>query len=409
MAAADLSLTERLAHHLTREISDADRRRARLHLLDWLGCVLGARRSGVAKLGIAGARERATWLGNVLEMDDVHRTAILHPGPIVWPAAIRRAGEIDPALDAAITGYDAVIAIGSTFDARHYAFHHNTATAGTFGAAAAAAAHLGLPPPEMASAFGLAGSVTGGLWQMRHEPGEAKQWHVTHAVSTGVAAARAAKAGVRGPARILEGPQGLHRATCDAPKLMELTDHWRIHEVSFKPWAACRHAHPSIDAALQLSEKDALRGKIRVETYADAIAFCDRPDPRTVIDAKFSIQHAVAIVAERGTPSPRDFEPEAIEALAPVRARVSVAEAPDITARYPVHFGARISTPADNIELVDTRGDPERPLSDEGIEAKARELMAWGGLTDRDTDEAVASTLDAVDTEALARVLEKHL
>jgi 2-methylcitrate dehydratase PrpD len=94
---------------------------------------------------------------------------------------------------------------------------------------------------------------------------------------------------------------------------MEFPKRWRIHEVSFKPWGACRHAHPAIDAALELHELlGNLEGEIVVETYADAIAFCDNPNPKTPQQAKFSLQHALAIVATSGEPTLADFEPAAI-------------------------------------------------------------------------------------------------
>src|SRR5690606_25697604 len=128
------------------------------------------------------------------------------------------------------------------------------------------------------------------------------------------------------------------------PKPMDFAAQWRIHEVSFKPWGACRHAHPAIDAALQLKAKTgSLSGEIFVESYADAITFCDRHDPRTVLDAKFSLQHAVAVVAVGGVPALTGLEPDAIKELAASRALVKVSEAFDITARYPEHYGARVT------------------------------------------------------------------
>ena len=86
-----LSLTEQLAKHLMRKVDDATRDRARLHLLDWLGCVAGARDSKIAAMLNPMQSSRliqAMFLGNVLEMDDVHRSAVLHPGPVIWPSAL---------------------------------------------------------------------------------------------------------------------------------------------------------------------------------------------------------------------------------------------------------------------------------------------------------------------------------
>ena len=83
--------------------------RARFTLLDWMGCVIAARHTPVA---LAMARARGAidndllhmglifskadsqsaalalgTLGNVLEMDDLHRASILHPGGATCAAA----------------------------------------------------------------------------------------------------------------------------------------------------------------------------------------------------------------------------------------------------------------------------------------------------------------------------------
>ena len=402
-------LLTQLVRTLARPIGESERVRARLHLLDWLACVAGARESGVAAaLGpMQGKRMiQAAFLGNVLEMDDIHRTALLHPGPVIWPCAlIEASGDMDAVIDAAIAGYEVMIAIGATFDAYHYAHYHPTSTAGIFGAAATFAKGRDFPADKLQSALAMAGSVTGGLWQMRHEPVTAKQWHIAHALNTGRAAAEYADYGITGPAAILEGPQGLHSATCRQPKPMHFPDQWRIHEVSFKLWAACRHAHPAIDCALELRAAGKLSPPFRVETYGDAIAFCDRPDPFTETDAKFSLHHAVAVIADGRSAEPADFTAEAIAALAPLRAQVTVAEAPEITARYPAHFGARLN----GFELVDTRGDPERPVGETEIVAKARALIAWGGLPAAEADRAVALALRGNDVAAIVGMLEDWL
>jgi len=396
------SLTEQLAQHLRRRVDAATRRRARLHLLDWIGCVAGAMQSA------DGRRFRnATALGSMLEMDDVHRAARLHPGPIVWPAATAEPGTIGTALDAGVRGYEAMIAIGVTFDAHHYAFYHPTATAGVFGAAAACGSAMGLPLPLLVDALGNAGSMTGGLWRMRHEAVQTKAFHLMQTLNTGLQAARWAPDGLTGPRFILEGEQGLYAATCRSPLPMRLQTGWRIAEVSFKPWAACRHAHPAIDAALKLREVVDLRdGEIVVATYADALTFCDRANPVTVIDAKFSLQHAVAVVVCRGAPAFADFEADAIAAadLIAVRARVRVVEDPAITARYPSHFGACVSAGGHVVERIDTLGDPERPLDRAGVIAKAHALFAWGGSDWTLARRAINLCLDADDDTPIEMV-----
>ncbi len=410
---AEHSLIERLAQHLLRPVNMATRAKARLHLLDWMGCVAGARHAAVARAldGIQGAPFlKAAFLGNVLEMDDVHRAALLHPGPVIWPVALDSlAPSFDDILDVAVRGYEAMITVGATFDDHHYAHYHPTATAGVFGAAACAAVANEADALQLANALALAGSVSGGVWQTRHSSNFAKQWHVAHAAETGESAARYALSGITGPLDILEGAQGLYAATCSAPRPMALKAGWRIDEVSFKPWGACRHAHPAIDAALALRARGTLRGPIEVETFADALTFCDRPNPTTPYQAKFSIQHAVAVVALRGVPTLADFEPDAIAALAEARRLVAVREHTAITARYPAHFGATVRAGGDEEALIDTLGDPERPLSRDGVIAKARALFEWGGVSREQAGRGVTLALTGDDLSGIVRWLDDIL
>ncbi|MFN3371446.1 MAG: MmgE/PrpD family protein [Sphingomonadaceae bacterium] len=420
MSGQIVSLTEGLAARLVRSVAPEARARARAHLLDWLACVAGAAKSDL--LSIARRAEpdrlvRAALLGNVLEMDDVDRLGRLHPGPVVWPAALLAAREtgadLAALLDAAVRGYEAMIAIGRSLDDHHYARWHPTATAGGFGAAAAAASLLGLDASETVAALGHAGSLAGGLWQVRHEP-EAltKSVHVAQAARSGLWFARLAQAGAKGPRFILEGPQGLWAAMAgraDPAALDPAAPGWRITEVSFKPWPACRHAHPGIDAALALPEGALAQGPIRVETYGDALAFCDRPEPRTPGEARFSLQHSIAVVAVRGRPAPIDFEMQAIAdpALSAVRARVSVARDPGFDSAYPAHYGARVSAGGASVEVADAWGDPERPLDRAGLEAKARMLLGWGGLAPSEAEAAIAFALDAPLESPVAPLLDR--
>ncbi len=400
-------LLVQLVRTLARPITESDRQRARLHLLDWLACVAGARGSAVKAFADEdNVASTAVLLGNVLEMDDVHRTGRLHPGPVIWPTIVADPEPgIDVWLDAGLRGYEAMIAIGETFDDWHYGHYHSTSTAGLFGAAAAVATLQECDQSETAHALGLAGSVTGGLWQMRHEVTMAKQWHLANALVSGGSAAFWARRGMTGPLSVLEGPQGLYAATCREPKPMTFPEQWRIHDVSFKPWAACRHAHPAIDCALELRAAGKLTAPYTLETYADALAFCDNPHPANETEAKFSLQHAVAVIADGRDATPADFTLEAIAALAALRVRVSVAEDPAITARYPAHFGARVN----GLELTDCRGDPERPVGEAEIVAKMRMLAEWGRLPTSEADRAAELALHGDDAGAIVEMLEDWL
>lgn len=437
----DRSLTEWLAGRLSAPCDARSRALAARRVLDWAGCAVGALAEPVAAplwravdtLAAAGAATRVgrgrcdpvsalAWngaLGNVLEMDDVHRASILHPGPIVIPAALAacEATGADAAafLDAVVRGYEATIRVGMALGTSHYRHWHTTATAGSFGAAAAVASVLGLDPARTADALGTAGSTTGGLWQVRHEDAPTKAIHNAESARRGYVAAFLARAGVRGPRRILEGPQGLFAATApeaDPAVISAAAPDWRIHETSLKPWPACRHAHPAIDAlrrALAQGVDPSAVARVEIATYAEAIRFCDRPEPRTPAEARFSLQHAAAVVLARREPALGDFTVGAIAdpSLAALRPRVAVIEDPAASARFPAHYGASVTlTLADGrrveASVRDAWGDPEWPLDAGEIRAKALRLMRWGGFDDARAARVADAALALADGGALA-------
>lgn len=414
------ALTEGLYGLLLRPISAADRQRAALHVLDWLGCALagsvtqagraleaGARLGGAGPCILLGSGRRGSaldaafangGLGNILEMDDIHRTSILHPGPIVIPAALAAAEtfgcKATAFLDAVIRGYEATIRIGRAAGTPHYAHFHATATCGTFGAAAAAASLLGLDAAGFVAALGNAGATAGGLWRCRREPVMTKQWHNAIAAQNGLRAAVAAQGGLTGSRHVLEGEDGFFQTLAGGgfdPGLVLAGDGapWLIHETSFKPWPSCRHTHPALDAAL-LAHDAGIRAEdvaaIQVETYGDAIRFCDRAEPHTENEAKFSLQHVVALCLVKGRPQLADFRPETLAGadLSTLRAKVRVARSNGMDAAYPQHYGASLTITLRSGEsrtflVRDALGDPENPVSEDLLRAKAQSLLTAAG------------------------------
>lgn len=399
------SVSELLARRLSRPVDEASRRRAALHVLDWTACaVAGAREPAATAMrraleGEAGFSAMFLGaLGNILEMDDVDKRALLHPGPVVIPVALTAcdAKQADDFLDAIIRGYEAMIRVGRAVGPDHYKFWHNTSTCGPIGGAAAAASLLSVGAAGVATALELGAAQASGFWQVRREPlSHAKQLHTARAAQSGLLAARLAQAGFIGIRTIFEGPQGFFAATCGAADAQRVADFdpdapWAIHEVSFKPWPACRHAHAVIDAALAVRRDgvDVDRiSSLTVRTYADAVLFCDRPAPTNALDAKFSIQHSAAVALLRGEPTIEDFAPIAIAdaRTAALRGRIAAVADDRYTMRYPARFGAAVDIVLDDgavtsTEVSDALGDPENPVSTPRLVKKARELMAAGGL-----------------------------
>lgn len=412
----ELSLTRQLLIDIAQfKIGDQDRQRAALHVLDWIGCAfLGSDSvSGglykqlldVAPKGNATAIKGKTgyWqdvlqhnaaLGNVLEMDDIHRTSILHPGPVVIPTALALAEQhnasMNDFLDAVIKGYEATIRIGEAVGRSHYQFFHNTSTCAAFGSAMAAASVLELDISQSVWALGNAGSRTGGVWQMRNEKVMTKQWHNAEAARSGAMAATMAKQGLTGPEYILEGPHGLFAATstdAEPERVIAPCKHWKMFDCSFKPWPACRHAHPAIDTLLSVMENHKVEVKcverVDIFTYKDALLFCDNPCPQTELQAKFSIQHALSAILCWGRPALEHYLPEAYNHPDTLSKRklIHLHLGDTEESNYPQHYGATCVITLENgrqleVQQRDTLGDPERPLTPEQVIEKARMLLS---------------------------------
>ena len=151
-----------------------------------------------------------------------------------------------------------------------------------------------------------------------------------------------------------------------------------------------RHTHAPIDASLDLRAQlpaNAVIVAASVATYQAALTLCNKPDPHTVADAKFSLQYCVASALRHGQVGLAEFTSAAlvddtVRALLP-RIEVIVDSARE--AAYPAYWSAAVS-----ITLADGRilhaaqerpkGDPENPLTASELEAKFRQLAAWGGV-----------------------------
>ena len=400
------TVSERIVSFAQRSIGDETRRKASLHLIDWMGCAIAGRKTEAGAIFRAqeplGSQPSPTTLafalgslGSILEMDDVHRRALLHPGPVVMAAALAVApdGAGRRFLDAVILGYDAMIRLGRSVGAGHYAFFHNTGTCGGVGSAMAAAHMLDLGEENRVWALGNAMTLAGGLWQCRNEPVLTKPLHVAEATRRGVQAAILAGQGLTGPRHIFEGKQGFFTAMArdgDVGAIFaDPASDWLIGETSFKPWPACRHSHAVIDAALVLRPVIAGRAirSIHIESYADAILFCDRPSPVTSGEAKFSLQHACAVVFAKGLPELDDFDPAVLDRpdYADLRALTTVSASEPFTCAYPAHFGASVSITLDDGERLDATvsdalGDTENPMEDGALLDKFHTLAGWAGL-----------------------------
>src|SRR5436190_2002953 len=125
--------------------------------------------SGGARVSSANAALAIGTAIHAFDFDDHHRAKI-HPGAAVLPAvlALGEPRGIDGAtvLAALAAGYETMarVSLAANPSSSRMRGWHLTGTCGTFGAAAAAAVVLGLDASTTASALGLAGTQSAGLW-----------------------------------------------------------------------------------------------------------------------------------------------------------------------------------------------------------------------------------------------------
>jgi len=154
-------------------------------------------------------------LGHSLDFDDTHADSSLHPSAPVVPAAFA-VGEMVGAsgrdvLTAIVAGYEVCCRLGNALDpTSHYARgFHPTATAGTYGAAAAAAKLFGLSEKQIIAAFGVSGSQAAGSLQFLVNGAWNKRYQVGAAAMNGVIAATLARNDFVGATESVEGKHGL--------------------------------------------------------------------------------------------------------------------------------------------------------------------------------------------------------
>lgn len=347
------------------------RRHAGRALFDFAACSR-AGRGAVAEFRTADAAARAAAAGHALDRDDLHWPSVTHPGSIVWPVVLAvgtEAGADDQTrLLAAAAGYETTTRLALALGARHRTYWHATATAGTVGAAVAAAIARGLGEAGATVAAGHAISVAGGSIQCVLERSRTVVFHRAHAAATGIAAAAAAAAGVDATRAGLEAEHGLFAATApgnDPAAVLARPERLALEELTFRFYAATGFAHAAIDAALELAPVDPARvGAIEIRVPRAAAAIAGNLDPHDREEAWWSVPYAVA--ASLLGRSLEDVAVPVDQAIRTLLRKTRIVPHDDPASTVTVD--GRSATRRDH------RGHHDRPLSDDDLVAKWRIL-----------------------------------
>src|SRR5438874_8808025 len=235
---------------------------------------------------------------HTVEVDDIYRDGIYHPGAPTIAAAHALGFERPNFLRAVIVGYEISTRIGALMGRAHYRYWHNTGTIGGSGAAAAAAELPRLDQRAFAHALATVATFAAALQQAFRMDSMSKPLHAGRAAEAGVTAALAAREGVTGSLDILEGEAGFGRAMGDNPDwqraLAGLGRDFHITRMTFKNHACCGHTFAAIDGALALQSKMGVRPeqieRVEVGTYRAGVEVAHYEEPRTPAEARFPMQ-----------------------------------------------------------------------------------------------------------------------
>lgn len=423
---------EQLEHHLVF--------RFKTYLLDAIGCAMHGTTQPWAQIVGSyvkeqkGKWESTLWLQNFrgpsanvalglgvmihsFDFDDYHNAKI-HPGAPVIPAAITVGEAIGASgravLTAMVAGYETMIrvSLGTGPNASRMKGWHLTGTTGTFGAAAAAGNLLKLDGEDMASALGMAGTQSAGLWAFLADGAMSKRFHPGRAAQSGVMAAHLARKGFQGPKQILEAQDGgFCRATSDEVDLSlitkELGSRFFSSETNTKPYACCASAHSAVDAILAIRKEHSFHAadveKIYVKTARGVQVQCGfEYRAKGVVEAQMSLQFIAAVVVLEGAALLEQFSEEKIAdpRIRDLAGRVEVIIDEEIDKIYPAVYANRVEIIMKDGRRFEHRidfplGSGAHPMSFSAVAEKFRSLS--GCVIGSDRLEKIVETVEKLE------------
>ncbi|MTH64172.1 MmgE/PrpD family protein [Paracoccus shanxieyensis] len=345
--------------------------------------------------------------GHSLDFDDTHADSSLHPSAPVVPAALA-AAELTGAsgadlLAAVVIGFEVCCRLGMALDpASHYARgFHPTATAGGFGAAAAAGRLLGLNAQGIEAAFGIAASQASGSLQFLENGAWNKRYQVGEAAMKGLMAATLASDDFVGALDALNGRHGFLKGYSDAADpakaVADLGGVWETMRIGVKPYPACRYTHAAVDGLLELCRTEGIGAadisRIVVGLHRNGIALVGAPLPakrraRSIVEGQFSMPFAAAVALQRGRFGWDDYDLLGTAETDALSDRIEVQHDGSLEGlRHPFGATLRVETRGRVIErrIADPSGEPETFPSAAASEAKFRSLtdpVRNGGTAD---------------------------
>lgn len=338
---------------------------------------------------------------HAIESDDTHQPSSSHPGTVIFSTVLSMAfadeAEWDAVVAASVAGYEVMCRIGEVSGpaAEYRRGFHPTGTVGVFGAATAAGLLLGSAPEEIIAAMGIAGSLSSGSMSFLTSGAWTKHLHPGWAAHSGIAAARLAEAGFRGPDAVLEPPHGYFAGHSDTGEpgqvALGLGDRpFVIERTSTKAHGCCRYEQAALDGVLALRAANDLAAddvhEIRIGVLEAGWNIVAEPidhkrRPMSAVEAQFSMPFGAAVAMLHGRASVHEHTDELARdpRVRDLMDRVQCVRDPSLDADYPEKWPATVEIRLEDGRSYATRvdypkGDPENPLTTLELEQKFHDL-----------------------------------
>lgn len=262
------------------------------------------------KASAVGAVLANGFAGNALDIDDGYKLVKGHPGACALPVVLASAEITDgtsgeDVLAAFIVGYEVGIRAGLI---RHalYAEYHSSGSWGAIAGAAVAGKLMGFDAPTLRHAMGAAEyhAPIAPMMKCIHVPSMGKD-SIGWGAMVGMSSALLAK----------EGFTGIEPLFTESPEkhwIEGLGDEFRIMDLYFKPYAACRWGQPAVAGALKVVRENGLNPAsikgINVRTFEEARQLPCTP-PKDTEEAQYSLAFPVAAALLDGEVGPRQVLP----------------------------------------------------------------------------------------------------
>ena len=326
---------------------------------------------------------------HITELDDGHRAGQIHLGASIisalLPVAEVEGLSNDAVLRGIVIGYEAAIRLAMAVNPAHkLKGYHTSGTCGTIGVAVAISAALMFTREQMKVAVSAATASASGLLEMQEDDSELKPFNLANASVGGITAAYCALGGFKGPNDAIGGKRGFLSVLTENPRIQYLTefkeDYLQIETIYRKMYAACRHAHSAIEAAISLRNEYSIDptsiSSILIETYGMAIKGHDHKDIKGIQSAKMSIPFSVALALKTGQAGLEDYNEKNLidEGIHRLMSLICIVEDPEISSWLPDKRASRVTIVSVGRMFTTCveypKGEPENALSEIEIVSK---------------------------------------